>query len=195
MRVESMADDVAALVRALGLERAAFMGFSLGGAVALRAAIQHPALVERLVLVSTVFTRRGWYPEATAAMDAMRPDIADQLRETPLFEGYARVAPDVAGWPVLARQISEAVKIEYDWSAEVRELTMPVMLVAGDADGFPPAHAAEFFALLGGGLRDASWDRSGMTHHRLAILPGATHYDINVQPALAAAVIPFLDGG
>ena len=50
------------------------------------------------------------------------------------------------------------------------------------------------FALLGGGLRDAGWDRSGMTHHRLAILPGVTHYDINVVPALSAAVIPFLDG-
>jgi len=33
----------------------------------------------------------------------------------------------------------------------------------------------------------------GMTRHRLAILPGATHYDINMTPALAAAVIPFLE--
>jgi hypothetical protein len=32
-----------------------------------------------------------------------------------------------------------------------------------------------------------------MTRHRLAILPGVTHYDINEVPALAAAVIPFLD--
>jgi alpha-beta hydrolase superfamily lysophospholipase len=47
---------------------------------------------------------------------------------------------------------------------------------------------------LGGGQRDAGWDRSGMTHHRLAILPGVTHYDINVVPTLSAAVIPFLDG-
>src|ERR1700693_652092 len=42
MRFESMADDVAALVRHLGLERSDVMGFSLGGAVALRVAIQHP---------------------------------------------------------------------------------------------------------------------------------------------------------
>jgi hypothetical protein len=48
--------------------------------------------------------------------------------------------------------------------------------------------------LLGGGQRDANWDRSGMTHHRLAILSGVTHYDIHAVPALAAAVIPFLDG-
>ena len=40
----------------------------------------------------------------------------------------------------------------------------------GDADGLPPSHAVEFFGLLAGGRRDAGWDRSGMTHHRLAIL-------------------------
>jgi hypothetical protein len=32
-----------------------------------------------------------------------------------------------------------------------------------------------------------------MTKHRLAILPGATHYDINVAPALATTVARFLD--
>src|SRR6266566_10122385 len=57
MRFETMADDIAALIKELKLERPAIMGFSLGGAVALRTAIQHPELVERLVLVSTVFKR------------------------------------------------------------------------------------------------------------------------------------------
>ena len=32
-----------------------------------------------------------------------------------------------------------------------------------------------------------------MTRHGLAILPRLTHYDIFAAPALAAAVIPFLD--
>src|SRR6266498_5726913 len=68
MRFETMADDIAALVGHLGFERAAIMGFSLGGAVGLRTAIQHPDQVERLVLVSTVFKRRGWHPEMTAGM-------------------------------------------------------------------------------------------------------------------------------
>ncbi|HMJ39356.1 MAG TPA: alpha/beta hydrolase, partial [Verrucomicrobiae bacterium] len=48
--------------------------------------------------------------------------------------------------------------------------------------------------LLGGGKRDANWDRSGMTRHRLAVLPGLTHYDINLSPMLSQVVIPFLDG-
>jgi pimeloyl-ACP methyl ester carboxylesterase len=195
MRFEAMADDIAALIRSLGLERAAIMGFSLGGAVGLRTAIQHPDVVERLVLVSTVFKRQGWHSEMTAGMDAMGPETAGNLLQTPMYEAYQRIAPRVEDWPVLVRQVTEVVKVDYDWSAQIPGLPMPVMLVIGDADGMPPSHAVEFFGLLGGGHRDASWDRSGMTHHRLAILPGVTHYDINVVPALSAAVIPFLDGG
>jgi pimeloyl-ACP methyl ester carboxylesterase len=195
MRFEAMADDIAELIRTLELERAAIMGFSLGGGVALRTAIQHPEVVERLVLVSTVFKRQGWHPEMTAGMDAMGPETADFMRQTPMYEAYANVAPRVEDWPVLVRQVSEIVKINYDWSEEVSRLSTPTMLVIGDADGMPPSHAVEFFELLGGGRRDAGFDRSGMTPHRLAILPGVTHYDINLVPALAAAAAPFLEGG
>jgi len=194
MTFEAMADDMAELIRSLGLRRAGIMGFSLGGGVALRTAIQHPDVVERLVLVSTVFKREGWYPEMRAGMDAMGPETADFMRKTPLYTAYEQVAPNVEDWPVLVQQVSEVVKIPYDWSADIPGLSSPTMLVIGDADGIPPSHAVEFFGLLGGGQRDAGFDRSGMTHHRLAILPGVTHYDINLVPALAEAVIPFLDG-
>jgi pimeloyl-ACP methyl ester carboxylesterase len=193
MRFETMADDIAALIADLKLERAAIMGFSLGGAVALRIAIQHPQLVERLVLVSTVFKRSGWYPEMTAGMDAMGPQTAEPLKHSPMYAAYVQIAPRKEDWPVLVTQLTTALKIDYDWSADVARLPMPVMVVAGDADGLPPSHAVELFGLLGGGKRDANWDRSGMTHHRLAILPGLTHYDINVSPTLAQTVIPFLD--
>jgi pimeloyl-ACP methyl ester carboxylesterase len=194
MRFETMADDIADLIGVLGLGRGAIMGFSLGGGVALRAGIQHPEVVDRLVLVSTPFARRGWYPEMRAGMDAMGPDTVEFMRQTPMFEGYERVAPRVDDWPVLVEQVASVVKIEYDWSSDVAGLSMPVMIVVGDADGLPPSHAVEFFELLGGGKRDANWDRSGMTQHRLAILPGVTHYDMHVVPSLSAAVIPFLDG-
>jgi len=194
MTFEAMADDIAELIRMLGLERPAIMGFSLGGAVALRTGIQHPQVVERLVFVSTVFKREGWYPEMRAGMDAMGPGTADFMRQSPLYHLYADVAPNVDDWPILVQQVSEVVKADYDWSPDVPGLSMPVMIVIGDADGVPPSHAVEFFELLGGGQLDAGFDRSGMTPHRLAVLPGVTHYDINVVPQLSAAVIPFLDG-
>lgn len=194
MRFEDMGDDIAALIRSLDLERAAIMGFSLGGAVALRTAIQHPEVVERLVLVSAVFKREGWYPEMRAGMDAMGPETAGFLTQSPMYAAYQQIAPQVEAWPILVKQLTDALKVDYDWTAEIPRLSMPVMLVIGDADGIPPSHAVEFFGLLGGGKRDANWDRSGMTHHRLAILPGLTHYDINTAPALSAAVVPFLEG-
>jgi pimeloyl-ACP methyl ester carboxylesterase len=194
MRFETMADDIAALMKELKLERAAVMGFSLGGGIALRTAIQHPEMVERLVLLSTVFKRSGWYPEMTAGMDAMGPETAEPLKQSPMYQDYVRIAPRKEDWPVLVAQLTTLLKVDYDWSAEVARLPMPVMIVLGDADGMPPSHSVEFFGLLGGGKRDANWDHSGMTHHRLAILPGLTHYDINLSPMLAQVVIPFLDG-
>ncbi len=194
MRFETMADDVAAVIGKLGLEKVAVMGFSLGGGVALRTAIQHPDLVQRLVLVSTVFKRKGWHPEMTDGMDAMGVHIAEPFKQTPMYADYERLAPNKEDWPKLVEQLTTLMKIDYDWSADIPKLTMPVMIVAGDADGLPPSHAVELFGLLGGGRRDASWDGSGMTRHRLAILPGVTHYDMNVRPELAQAVIPFLEG-
>src|SRR2546428_4024772 len=63
LRLETMGDDIAALIESLGLEKADVVGYSLGGDVALRTAIQHPSRVRRLVLISTPCTHAGWYPK------------------------------------------------------------------------------------------------------------------------------------
>ena len=197
MRFQDMADDVAALIAHPDLAvhggRVDVLGFSLGGGVALRLAIQHPEVVRRLVLVSAPYRRAGWHPEMTAGMDAMGPEFAEPLRQTPMFAVYQALAPNVDDWPVLVTQVTTLLKDDYDWSAEAAGLVPATMIVAGDADGLAPRSAVEFFELLGGGLRDASWDRSGMTRHRLAILPGSTHYDINLSPLLAQVTAAFLD--
>jgi pimeloyl-ACP methyl ester carboxylesterase len=80
---------------------------------------------------------------------------------------------------------------DYDWSAEVGQLDRPVLLVYGDADSIPPSHAAEFYALLGGGQRDADWDGSLPTPSQLAIVPGRTHYNIGDSPLLPAMIAEF----
>ena len=192
LRYESMAEDVAALLRHLDLPAADLLGYSLGGGVALRAAIQHPELVRRLVLVSTPFRRQGWYPEVLAATAAQDERVAERMRGTPPHQLYERVAPRPQDWPALWARTGELLRREYDWSAEVAALPMPVLLVFADADSIPVRHAAEFFGLLGGGHRDAGGDGTGRPASRLAVLPGLTHYDIVGSPALPAAVLPFL---
>ena len=193
MTYEAMADDVAALIEHLGVGEANVMGYSLGGGVALQTVIRHREVVRKAVLVSTPFKRDGWYPEVLAGMEQMGPEAAEPMKETPMYLLYAGVAPRPEDWPVLLARLGELLRQDYDWSEDVAALEMPVMIVVGDADSIPPAHAAEFFGLLGGGEMDAGWDGSGMPESRLAVLPGTTHYDIFYSPALVSAVAPFLD--
>ena len=193
LRWETLADDVAGLIRHLGLAQADLMGYSLGATTALRTAIQHPGLVRRMVIVSAACRRDGWYPESLAGMDQMGSGLAEMLKQSPLYEMYSRAAPRVQDWPVLLDKTGDLLRRDYDWSAEIARITAPVMLVYADADAVRPAHIVEFYALLGGGRQDANWDGSARPVARLAILPGHTHYDIFGSADLPAAVIPFLD--
>jgi|SRR5579859_815809 len=193
MRFETMADDIAALIEHLGLEQADVMGYSLGGGVALRTAIQHPQRVRKLVLVSTPFQHAGWYPEVLAGMAQMGPGAAEPMKQTPMYQAYASLAPRVEDWPVLLTKLGELLRQDYDWSQAAGGLRLPTLIVLGDCDSVRTGHAVQFFELLGGGQRDAGWDGSGMPAARLAVLPSTTHYTIFNSPALAIAVEAFLD--
>ena len=190
---EVMADDVAALTDHLRFGKVDLMGYSLGGGVALRTAIQHPEAVRKLVLVSAPFRRDGWYPEVLAAMSRSGPESAEAMKQSPMYKLYSRTAPRVQDWPVLFTKLGVMLRQNYDWTEEVAAMKAPTLLVFGDADSVPTAHAAEFFELLGGDRKEAGWDGSGMSGARLSILPGVTHYNILASPALLSSVIPFLN--
>jgi pimeloyl-ACP methyl ester carboxylesterase len=194
LRFETMADDVAALVRHLGFPQADVIGYSLGGGVALQTAIRHPELVRRLVLVSAVCKRSGWYPEVLAGMAGLTAEAAQAMAGSPMHAAYVQTAPQPENWPTLVGKTGDLLKQPYDWSDAFAALSMPVMIVAGDADSVRTAHALEMFALLGGGQHEAGWDGSGMPRGRLAILPGTTHYNIFFSPLLVPTVGPFLAG-
>lgn len=193
MSFEAMADDVAALVEQLGLETVDVLGFSLGGGVALQTAIRHPEIVRRLVLVSTVFSRGGWYPEVLAGMSGMNAEAAAMMLETPMYQFFASVAPDVeAGWPALVGKVGEMMAQDYDWSEDVAALEMPVLLIVSDSDSVQPAHALEFFHLLGGGI--AGDFAPALPASQLAIVPGTGHYGILFRgDVLLPVITPFLD--
>ncbi|MCE9579014.1 MAG: alpha/beta fold hydrolase [Deltaproteobacteria bacterium] len=193
MSLEAMADDVDGVLAYLKIPTADVMGYSMGGAVALQTAIRHPARVRKLVAVSVPIKRTGWYPEIQQGMGMVSAAAAEPMKHTPMYELYARIAPRVEDWPVLLDRMGQMMGADYDWSADAAKLPMPVMIVIGDADAVMPAAALELFGLLGGARRDAGWDGAGRPASQLAILPGRTHYDIFVAPALVATVLPFLD--
>lgn len=195
LSVQNMADDIAALVTHLGMGKADVMGYSLGGGVALLTAIRHPEVVDRLVVVSTPFRRSGFYADILRQQGQVNAAVADNMKQTPMYALYSSVAPRPQDWPRLLDKIGVAMKQDFDFSRDIATIRATTLVVAGDADIFPPAHAVEMFGLLGGGQRDGGWDGSGRPKARLAILPGLTHYTIFADPALAATVIPFLDEG
>jgi pimeloyl-ACP methyl ester carboxylesterase len=193
MSFEAMATDVAELIKHLGFEKADVMGYSMGGITALRLAIDHPEVVDRLVLASMPFAYSGWHDYNAQGMRAIGPEAAEGMKQSPMYEAYARVAPDVNNWTKLVTQVGAFIGQDYDWSDEVPSIKAPTLLVFGDWDAVRTAHVAQFFELLGGGKQDALWDGSGMNANRLAILPNVTHYTMDTDPRLAEVAIAFLD--
>src|SRR6267143_4608953 len=189
-----MGNDMAGVLKKLGYDKADVLGYSMGGGVAFQLAAQHPEMVRRLVLVSTPYAQDGFYPEILPQQAALGAAMAEQMKETPMYKSYVAIAPHPEEFPKLLDQMGAYLRKPYDWSADVKKLTMPVMLIYGDSDMFRPEHIVKFYQLLGGGLKDTGWQREHMSQNRLAILPNVTHYEMGLAPQMVDAALPFLNG-
>ncbi|MER8809051.1 alpha/beta hydrolase [Mesorhizobium australicum] len=192
--LQAIGDDMAGIVKALGYDTVDVMGYSLGGGVAFRMAVQHPEAVRRLVLVSTGYAADGFYDEMRPQQAQVSAAAAAYMKDTPMYKSYVAVAPHPEDFPKLLDALGNFMRQNYDFSADVPKLKMPVMLAYGDSDMYKPEHEIKFYQMLGGGLKDAGWMRENLSQNRLAILPNRTHYDVFFAPELTAAALPFLDG-
>jgi pimeloyl-ACP methyl ester carboxylesterase len=187
-------NDLAVLVKKLGYQKVDVLGYSFGGAVGFRLAAQHPDLVRRLVIASAGYSQDQFFPEMLPQQAAVGAAMAEQMKETPMYKSYAAVAPHPEDFPKLLDRIGAAMRKPYDWSADVKKLTMPTMLVFADSDMIRPEHMVKFYQLLGGGLKDAGWQREHMSQNRLAIIPNRTHYDVFLGTEVTETALPFLNG-
>jgi len=187
-------DDMAAVLKKIGVAQVDVLGYSFGGGVGFRLAVQHPEMVRRLVMVSAGYAQDGFYAEMLPMQAQVGAAMAEHMKDTPMYKSYMAVAPKKEDFPRLLDRMGELMRNPYDWSADAKKLQMPVMIVFGDSDMYRPEHIVKFYQLLGGGLKDAGWGRENMSQNRLAILPDLTHYDIFLSPELPRAVLPFLNG-
>lgn len=190
MRYELMADDVAAVMSHLGVARAAVMGYSMGAGVALQMAFRHPGRVTKLVVVSMPFREDGLHAEVRAAFRKMPSNaavIAGHLRASPLAKMYPET-----DWEMLFKKLGEMNAQPFDWSKSVEALKMPTLLVFADADSVSVGHMSDFYKALDGGQRDAGQDGANRTSNRLAVMPGATHYNLMANPKVTEYAIQFL---
>ncbi|HET9387350.1 MAG TPA: alpha/beta hydrolase, partial [Gemmatimonadales bacterium] len=145
---QSLADDAAAFMDAVGLKNADVFGYSMGAAAGLQLAIRHPAKVNRLVVASAGYDARGFQPEFTA----MIPQMSVEMFPPMLEQEYKKLAPNPNGFRALATKLIQLEKEPMAWEADVKALKTPVLIIAGDADVITLEHAVAMFRLLGGGV-------------------------------------------
>ena len=188
---ETMGDDIAALLDHLNISKADIAGLSLGAAAGLRAAIQHPEKVRRLVVISSPYAKSGWYPEAQKGMGNVSAAMAQNMMQAPAGK-FSAQWPEPQRFPQFLDKMGKMLGASYEWSAEVKNLPMPVMLVFADNDSVSQKHIAEFFALLGGGVKEPGWHNTQLSKARLAIVPGYSHYNFASAPELAPIIEKYL---
>src|SRR5881409_2642973 len=84
--VRLMADDIAALIDHLRLDKPDLVGYSLGGGVALHTAAQYPAKVRRLVAASANLRPDAIYPEMRVQQGQVNAAAAESMKETPMYQ-------------------------------------------------------------------------------------------------------------
>jgi pimeloyl-ACP methyl ester carboxylesterase len=178
-----MADDVAALVGALGLQRPLVLGYSDGGQIALELGMRYPGLARALVLGGTQFRFSEAYLEDVRALlgiaEGEEVDPERLEREQPAFVNYLREAHGHAYgpeyWKRYVRQISSLwlTPLHYTYE-DLAALTDPALILVGDRDGACTAEAPELFRLL--------------PNAELAVAPGSDHSFIEAKAGLFDAL-------
>ena len=189
LRVEHLADDVAGLLDHLEIAEADVFGYSTGAAVAIHLAIRHPTRVRKLVLTSIAINKGGFHPGFVDNMSEMQPEM---LYGSTFHDEYLELAPDPDHFPVMFDKKQDMDRHVRDFTAdEIRDITAPALIIAGDSDIFRLEHTVEIFRLFGGGV---AGDIVGLPDSQLAVIPGATHVTVVHQVDQLLAAIPrFLD--
>lgn len=193
--LHQLGEDLVGLLDALDVDRADVAGFSLGGTIAMRAAIDHPERIGRLVLVATSSrvgrTAAGWYRERRAMVEHQDSWLRETLdRET--ADVYAQAPNELEEGLLIRRQSTAdprgygnacaamAALFEAPLDPELAGIKAPTLVVASDLDQHCPPKAAEII-------------HAGIRGSRIEILQGAGHAIPVERPAeLASSMNRFL---
>jgi pimeloyl-ACP methyl ester carboxylesterase len=194
MSYEQFADDAAALLRALQVERADVMGYSQGGGVALQLALRHPTLIDKVVSMSATYRRDGLYPSVSAGIAGISAATFAGTSVERTFEEHTPAPGAFAAY--VDKMKSLGINDQDITDAQLRSMSAKTMVIVGDADVVKPEHALALFKLRGGGDEDAAATGTVQTvpAARLVILPAMSHIGISAASAvLVPMVSAFLD--
>jgi pimeloyl-ACP methyl ester carboxylesterase/ketosteroid isomerase-like protein len=152
---EQSADDTAALLEHLKIERSDLFGFSNGGNIALQVAIRHPKRVRKLIVASAGIKRGGHPQEFWEFMKHAKLETMPKV----LRDEYVKLSPHPEQLSTFFGKSVQRMREFKDFSVEdIQSIRAPTLVMIGDSDNIRPEHAVELFRLL--------------PHGRLAIMPG-----------------------
>ena len=182
---EQDADDVAALLKQLHINKADIFGFSNGASTTLEIAIRHPELVNKIIVASTMYKKAGSYPWF---WDLMSHATFEQMPQA-LKDAYLQINPDTnALYTMYKRDVARMQSFKDIKEENIKGINAPAFIIVGNADVASPEHAVEMYRNL--------------PHAQLAILPGAhgeymgeitTPQDHNFIAATILLIEKFLD--
>lgn len=175
--LQQLGDDLVRWMDAVGLRRAAVAGFSLGGTIAMRAAIDHPDRLDSIVLVATS-SRVGrsaaeWYDERAAMVDSDDPRLRETI-DSDTADVYSNAPGELEDGLLIRRESTRdprgygnACRAMRGLNAqpldpELPRIQTPCLVIAGSADAHCPPRAAE---IISGGIAGS----------RLEIVEGVGH--------------------
>jgi pimeloyl-ACP methyl ester carboxylesterase len=184
-----LASDVVGLLQHLDVPQVDVFGFSVGGAVAIELAIQHPELIRKAIISSVTFHPSGDRPENAGALGEM---TVDMIAGTPMEQEYLAKSPHPDRLQDLLDKLGSSGPGFPGWSEdEIRGIAAPTLITVGDCDAVKLEHAVRFLQLRGG---DVNGDFVGVPASQLAVFPGTTHFfGLARTDLVREVVLTFLD--
>jgi pimeloyl-ACP methyl ester carboxylesterase len=178
----ALADDVAAFMDAVGLQKADVFGYSMGAITGLQLAIRHPEKVGKLISASGGYDADGWQPEFKAFIPQMNVEMFASM---PFEAEYRKLAVNPDGFKALAAKLIALEKEPMAYGDQVKALKAPVLIITGDADVATIESSVAMFKLLGGGVMGDMG--KPLPAARLAVLPATAHTAVIGQVDLLGA--------
>ena len=181
---QTLASDVAAVLKHLKIDSADILGFSYGGTVAYQFAIEHPAMTKKLIIISSTYKSEGWLDIMYTMLAGIKPDAFDN---TPIKSEYIKVAPDTSNWHKFIASMLKFSAEKFNLGDDkIKNIKAPVLLIMGDNDGTDKKVLAETYSLLGGNVFG---DVVGIPKSQLAILPAKGHGTLIMDTQAITAIV------